>query len=353
MSEPSAPSGDKRLLVVEAEFARVFAVANRDGATLSPIIRAAYDTGTLRVTTRREPLKADGAHISIIGHITTDELRDKMSTLDAAGGLANRLLFTMAKRSKLLPSGGNLREEDRACRASELRSALAEARKISLMRRDAETEERWAALRRDGRGRPRRPGRRGHRPGDAQTLRLSVTYALLDGSRTIRLDHLEAAYAVWQYCRDSAAYIFGDTTGDEIADRLFAGLVQADPNGLDGTQQGNLFAKHVSSAKLEHARGVLESRGLATTATEPTGGRPRTVTVLTERARNIPAPQWPALKPAASTASPARSSTPSSPTPKATPPPSSSTSSPASATPSAPAPTPSRTPPSTPPASSP
>ena len=39
---------------------------------------------------------------------------------------------------------------------------------------------------------------------EAQALRLSVVYAALDGSSTIKVPHLEAALAVWNYCEASA-----------------------------------------------------------------------------------------------------------------------------------------------------
>src|SRR5436190_678617 len=70
---------DKRLLVVESEFARVLSVANRDGNILSNVIRQAWDSGNLRVITRKDPLKATAAHISIVGHITREELLRRLT----------------------------------------------------------------------------------------------------------------------------------------------------------------------------------------------------------------------------------------------------------------------------------
>ena len=46
----------------------------------------------------------------------------------------------------------------------------------------------------------------------AQTLRLSLIFALLDGSEVIEEWHLRAAPAVWRYCEASARRIFGDAT---------------------------------------------------------------------------------------------------------------------------------------------
>jgi hypothetical protein len=58
---------DKRLLVIEAEYASVLRVLDREGNRLSPVIRDAWDTGDLRTLTKTSPASATGAHISIIG----------------------------------------------------------------------------------------------------------------------------------------------------------------------------------------------------------------------------------------------------------------------------------------------
>ena len=68
---------------------------------------------------------------------------------------------------------------------------------------------------------------------DAHTLRFSLLYALLDGAAAIRRPHLEAALAVWQYAEDSARFIFGDATGDPIADRILSALRANGPDGAE------------------------------------------------------------------------------------------------------------------------
>ena len=64
---------DKRLLVVESEFANVLRQLAREGNILSVVIRDSWDTGDLATLTKNNPTKATGAHVSIIGHITKDE----------------------------------------------------------------------------------------------------------------------------------------------------------------------------------------------------------------------------------------------------------------------------------------
>src|SRR5262249_42382366 len=102
------PVRDKRLLVFEPEFSRVLNVAGREGCTLSQTVRQAWDTGNLSVVTRKDPLKAKGAHVSVIGHVTLEELRSRLTDTEAANGFANRFLFGLVRRPHLLPSGGNL-----------------------------------------------------------------------------------------------------------------------------------------------------------------------------------------------------------------------------------------------------
>lgn len=97
---------DKRLMAVEPEFAGLLSVAERHGNTISPLIRRAWDGDKLETITKSSPLCATGAHISIIGHITEDELRARITRTDIANGFANRFLFALVKRSKELPFGG-------------------------------------------------------------------------------------------------------------------------------------------------------------------------------------------------------------------------------------------------------
>jgi hypothetical protein len=103
---------DKRLCVVEGEFANVLKVMTREGNTLSPVIRSAWDSGNLRSMTKNSPARATGAHISIIGHITKDELRRLLTETESANGFGNRFLWLAVRRSKCLPEGGNIETEN-------------------------------------------------------------------------------------------------------------------------------------------------------------------------------------------------------------------------------------------------
>ncbi len=61
---------DKRLLVIEPEFAQVLRAVARHGNTLSSTVRTAWDTGNLATLTKSDPVTATDAHIAIIAHVT-------------------------------------------------------------------------------------------------------------------------------------------------------------------------------------------------------------------------------------------------------------------------------------------
>ena len=109
---------------------------------------------------------------------------------------------------------------------------------------------------------------------EAQVLRLSMVYALLDRSSVIRVEHLRAALALWRFCEASAKYIFGDALGDPVADTILAALRSSGPAGLTRTQIRDLFDRHTKEDKIASALASLEALSLARRVTQVTGGRP-------------------------------------------------------------------------------
>lgn len=266
---------DKRCLVTESEFASVLRVAKREGSTLSPTVRQAWDTGTLRVLTKQTPERATGAHISIIGHITPEELQREMTGTDLANGFANRFLFVAARRSKLLPHGGRVDPMALAGLSRAFGSALTTARTRTTLAWDAGAEARWVsvyeALTSD------RPGLAGAVTARAapQVIRLALIYALLDESRSIALKHLDAALALWDYCAATATMVFGQRVGNQLADYLLA-MMRESPTGLTRTAIRDALGRNRAADEIDAALDVLMRYGLATRTTEQheRGGRP-------------------------------------------------------------------------------
>ena len=51
-------------------------------------------------------------------------------------------------------------------------------------------------------------------------IRLSGIYALTENSPVVKLRHLKAALAVWYYSVRSVRYLFGESTGNAVADDI-------------------------------------------------------------------------------------------------------------------------------------
>jgi hypothetical protein len=83
---------DKRMFIRADEFASTLAVMKREGNTLSPVIRSSWDGVTLQITTKNNPAKATGHHISIVGDITQEELRSSLQQAEKFNGFANRFM---------------------------------------------------------------------------------------------------------------------------------------------------------------------------------------------------------------------------------------------------------------------
>jgi Protein of unknown function (DUF3987) len=267
---------DKRLNVVEGEFANVFKVMTREGNTLSPVIRNAWDSGDLRSMTKNSEARATGAHISIIGYITKDELRRSLTETESANGFANRFDFVAVRRSKVLPEGGDIDSENLNDLVTRLHNAIEFGRNAGQVTRDEGARELWRicypAL---SEGKPGLLGAITARA-EAQVLRLSCIYALLDCSTKITVEHHRAALALWNYCERSAKWIFGTATGDTNADRILIALRAAGREGLTQTEiSERVFNRNVPSNALCSALRILNRSGQARFTKESTGGAPR------------------------------------------------------------------------------
>jgi hypothetical protein len=111
--------------------------------------------------------------------------------------------------------------------------------------------------------------------GEAQVLRLSMIYALMDQCSVIKQEHLEAALALWEYSEASARFIFGDALGDPTADEILRNLRLVCPAGLTKTDISELFKRNKTASEINRALTMLIEYGIVTCKrTTDTGGRP-------------------------------------------------------------------------------
>ena len=261
---------DKRLLVVEGEFAQVLRVQGREGNSLSAIIRSFWDSGNARNLTKNSPLKTTDAHVSIVGHITKTELINCLSEVESANGYANRFLWICVRRSKFLPFGSNLDGSDLMNINADISSRIRFARDIKEIRFSNAAKELWIAgyrhLETSRFGFVAKVTQRA----SPYVLRLSCIFAVLDAQTEIRREHLEAALAVWQFCEDSAKYIFGEKIGSKTADTILDALRQTE-NGLTRTAIHNdIFQKNLNAKEIKAALQILVDADLIESQTQPT-----------------------------------------------------------------------------------
>jgi hypothetical protein len=225
------------------------------------------------VLTKNNSSRSTNAHISILGHITRLELQKTLDDADCWNGFANRILWALVKRSKLLPEGGegvNLGDFQKR-----LNKMVSKAQVIRQMSRSPQARQMWLDL---------YPHLSAERPGlfgavtgraEAQTLRLSLLYALLDGQAVIEEKHLKAASALWRYCQDSAEIVFsdGDVEPMEPLEKLLLEKITAQP----GTNRRGLHKSiggHVPGDMLVKALASLRDKGKAKAEMRSTGGWP-------------------------------------------------------------------------------
>lgn len=266
--------GDRRRLLIEEEFSRPLKVMSRDGSTLSEIIRAAWDGGTLSHRTRGRQIRAEGGHVAFLGHITGKELKKQFGDANIANGVGNRILWCCAHRSKSLPDGGaglNV-----APLVSRIQSVLNFQDGAGQVEFTPEARRLWA----DGgvyealTARPDDPFGAVTTRAAAHVTRLALIYALLDCDREIKAEHLIAALAVWRYSEESAYYLFGDSLGDAGLDRILGALKDAYPDAMTGTQIRDRFARHPPDGGFREALLELARLGAVERRVVETRGRP-------------------------------------------------------------------------------
>jgi len=241
---------DKRLFVLDEEFAGIISQTKRDGNTLSMIIRNAWDNGNLDPLTKTSKIAATKVHVGWVSHVTMEELHAKLSDIETFNGFANRILWVCARRSKIVPMPEPMDESKLDNIRQRLVARVKLFRDVDFVKIEMSSEAKMAwcnqyysDLTKD------HPGLVGCviNRGEAQVVRLAMIYCLLDGMTTIDLVHLESAVALWRYCEQSARHIFHGRQTDGVAEKILKALAE---KPLTSTEIHRLFANHVSKDRL-------------------------------------------------------------------------------------------------------
>ena len=259
-------STEKRCLLRLPELSRAFRVGRRESSTLSEVLREAWDGDPINVPNRgSNALVASGYSIGVLGDITPGALSKLLSTgTEAFDGYANRFLWCSVVSQRDLPSGGNIAVLD--VFIERLKAVLNKAKNAGEVVRDAEAERLWASvypsLKASGDSVPHTDRARPY------VVRLSLLYALGDGDKVIRVPHLKAALAVWEWCRRSASALFGSplpTTPNPEPDPLWLSLlnaITASP-GVSRSELVIAFRRQGNAEVIGQALNSLRSNGQA------------------------------------------------------------------------------------------
>ena len=272
--DPNAQSRDKRFLFLEDEFTSVLRRMRAPGNTLSATLRQAWNGGTLRLTTRHSPLYVSDAHISLIGHVTRPDLLQYLSRSDIFGGLFNRILWVCARRSKLLPDGARLPQQEFDRLVATIRNDLKFASRNRIIDLSQKARTLWHQVYYE------LTTQRKSTPlvdavtarGEPQVRRIATIYALMDLSPVVKVHHLRAGLEVWRFADDSARFIFGQAEQPALEERILELLIDSE-GGLNRTDISGQLSHHFTSDQITSALETLRKGGRATPKIISTGGR--------------------------------------------------------------------------------
>jgi hypothetical protein len=269
------------VLVEEEEMSRLLVSKNREGATLSHILRQAFDGGVLTSATSTRVLIAEKHHIALLGNATPQDIEQDIDAIDVKNGFANRMLWcavtkrdghavTIFDNSIPLSLRDTIRDAIRW--AGALHTPLVGA---SMTLDPVARDLLLAAGERYGQGVGMAPFLA--RRLDTIASRIAIVLAVLEQSRVITDVHATAALHVTDYAYASTRWLFRDTTGSEDGDLLLRYL-KAEPSGfLDSTQIEALVGKRAKDK--QRAIDALSLMGYARPASRPRRdgkpGRPR------------------------------------------------------------------------------
>ncbi len=277
---------DKRMFVLDEEFAAALNSTKREGNTLSAIIRGFFDDGNAEPLTKSWRIKATGAHVVIVTHITELELVSLLNQVQMTNGFGNRFLWILSRRQKLLalPSPMPASKVDRIRKIVVER--LKSASTIGAIGMNDDARRLWTisypGLTMDYEG---TAGAVVNRT-EAHAIRLSLIYALCAGHSQIEVDDLKAAIALADYSRRSAFRIFGSVSQDKKKSKILSALQSAVNHEMTITEiSSDIFSRNMKSEDLHKLLVQMEASRLIVQEKSPTGGAPKNVVRLASALR--------------------------------------------------------------------
>lgn len=271
------PILDKRLFVVENEFANVLAQGKRDNNTLSTALRDAWDGNAIAPATKGCRVWATHPHIALHGSITPGELRKRMASNDLSNGFANRFLMVWGERRGSVPfpcGASDAVVQTLSAEFSEIVTHGLAGYPASNEPQRLHFEKRAAGLYADCYHEFKKP----HPAGDLMTsllerrapmlIRMAGLFSMCDLSTEIRREHVEAAKAWADYDAQTKAMIFApaddaesEALRSENAEKLAAWLRDCGDWQARTAIVRDCFQNHLSKPFIDAALERLSMEG--------------------------------------------------------------------------------------------
>ncbi|PKM37994.1 MAG: hypothetical protein CVV06_02920 [Gammaproteobacteria bacterium HGW-Gammaproteobacteria-10] len=259
---------DKRLWIIESEFANVLHQAKREGNTLSSAIREVWDGGGIKPATKSKPVGVTNPLIGVHANITPAELNGLLNAREMSNGFANRFLMIWAEKTKSVAYPKPTPEAVINDLAEQAEDVIRFAkggypnRKNGLeMHLSKAARDYWgeAYLNLD-------------KPLESDFLneilerrapyaiRLAMLFALADQTRVIEVAHLEAALTWIAYAVQTVKYVFADQASNprqletrQNASKILAFLRLRPEGASKWNLNDDCFQKHCSGEKIDAA----------------------------------------------------------------------------------------------------
>jgi uncharacterized protein DUF3987/primase-like protein/bifunctional DNA primase/polymerase-like protein len=225
---------DKRLCIRESELASIFTMASKTESLAGAILRNGWDGNPLSNNVKgtskagiSNSARCENPHVSITGDISREELKSSLPQGSENNGFGNRFLFCYVHRTKKCPNGGP--DVDFGPWLVHFHAVIEHAKKVGVVPLSKAAEKVWARMYLSFDEAAKRDDLTAKMTsrGAAHVRRLATILALIDLDTEVQTEHLHAARAIWNYCEESARYIFQGTTLDQM--KLLAWVRESGP----------------------------------------------------------------------------------------------------------------------------
>jgi hypothetical protein len=210
---------DKRLLCDISEFAGVLAQGRREGATLSTVLRDAFDGVVMTTPSATAFRRASDTHVCVVGSVPETEIVKNLNDVEKTNGFANRFPMFYSARTKIVPSPKPTDPMLMAQFARHVADAIWFGSRVGLVEMDDDALSLWETTlyrRIEDQTYPELIdsllGRR-----SLHTMIFAALIALFDHKSKIDADHLLAADAWMEYWEQTVLFVFSTAESNEKA----------------------------------------------------------------------------------------------------------------------------------------